>query len=127
MLGGPAFATWTVTVCGCDVPCAPVAVAVYVVVLVGASVMLPVASELVVRVRVEEPSLAVMVTDVEKTACQFKVTLCPASIAPALAEKTRAGGFDGLLSPLQPQRDNRATGIAPHISQRNNFVLIVGS
>jgi hypothetical protein len=89
--------------------------------------MLPVASELFVSVRVEEPSLAVMVTEVAKTACQFSVTLCPASIAPVLAEKIRAGGFVGLLSPLQPHRDNRATGIAPHISQRNNFVLIVDS
>ena len=58
----------------------------------GASVMLPEASELVVSVRVDEPAVAVIVTEVAFTACQVRVTLCPASMAAALAEKTSDGG-----------------------------------
>jgi hypothetical protein len=101
-----------------------VAVAVYVVVAVGESVTLPAGSELVVSVRVEEPVLAVMVTDVEKTACQFNVTLSPTLMELALAENCRAGGFELPLKPVQPQHVKRATNIAPQGIQRNNFVFI---
>ena len=89
----------------------------------GESVTLPVACELVVTVRVAEPALAVIVTEVALADCQFSVTDCPALIAPELAENTRSGG-PPLLSPLQPESANRATGIAPQVTQRNNFVFI---
>jgi hypothetical protein len=124
-VGGVGPATSTVAVCGELVPCAFLAVAVYVVVWVGESVTLPDCWELVVSVRVAEPAVAVMVTEVASTACQFSVTACPASIAPALAEKTSSGALPP-LSPLQPDNDNKATGIAPHVSQRKIFLLIFG-
>jgi hypothetical protein len=97
-----------------------------VVVAVGASVMLPEASELVVSVRVEEPAVAVIVTEVAFTACQVKVTLCPTSMAAALAEKTSDGGSD-LLTPLQPDSDNNATGSEAQVTQRRMLFLIVDS
>jgi hypothetical protein len=90
---------------------------------VGESVTLPVVCELVVTVRVAEPALAVIVTEVALADCQFKVTVCPALIAPELAENTRSGG-PPLLSPLQPESANRATGIAPQVTQRNKLVFI---
>jgi len=93
------------------------------VVWVGESVTLPEAFELVVTVRVDEPAVAVIVTDVALADCQFRVTVCPALIAPELAEKTKSGG-PPLLSPLQPESANKATGIAPQVTQRNNFVFI---
>jgi hypothetical protein len=90
---------------------------------VGESVTLPAACELVVTVRVAEPALAVTVTEVASADCQFSVTVCPALIAPELAENTRSGG-PPLLTPLQPESANKATGIAPQVTQRNNFVFI---
>ena len=90
---------------------------------VGESVTLPEAFELVVTVRVDEPAVAVIVTDVALADCQFSVTVCPALIAPELAENTRSGG-PPLLSPLQLESANKATGIAPQVTQRNNFVFI---
>ena len=89
----------------------------------GESVTLPEACELVVTVRVDEPTVAVIVTEVALADCQFRVTVCPALIAPELAEKTKSGG-PPLLSPLQPESANKATGIAPRVTQRNNFVFI---
>lgn len=89
----------------------------------GESVTLPVALELVVTVRVAEPAVAVIVTEIALADCQFRVTVCPALIAPELAENTRSGG-PPLLSPLQPESANKATGIAPQVTQRNNFVFI---
>ena len=89
----------------------------------GASVMLPEASELVVSVRVDEPAVAVIVTEVAFTACQVRVTLCPASMAAALAEKTSEGGSEP-LTPLQPDSDSNATGTEAQITQRRIFFLI---
>jgi len=56
-------------------PPAPVATAVYVVVAVGESLMLPAACELVVTVRVVLPAVAVIVTELAFDDCQFSVTL----------------------------------------------------
>ena len=89
----------------------------------GASVTLPEASELVVSVRVDELAVAVMVTELAFTACQLNVTLCPASMAAALAEKTNDGGSE-LLTPLQPDSHNNATGIEAQVTQRRIFFLI---
>jgi hypothetical protein len=90
---------------------------------VGESVTLPVPCELVVTVRVAEPAVAVIVIEVALADCQFNVTVCPALIVPELAENTRSGG-PPLLSPLQPESANRATGIAPQVTQRNTLVFI---
>lgn len=92
----------------------------------GASVTLPEASELVVSVRVDEPAVAVMVTEVAFTACQVSVTFCPASMAAALAEKTSDGGSE-LLTPLQPDSDNNATGIEAQVTQRMILFLMIES
>lgn len=89
----------------------------------GESVTLPEACELVVNVRVDEPAVAVIVTEVALADCQFKVTVSPALIAPELAENTRSGG-PPLLSPLQPESASKATGIAPQVTQRNIFFFI---
>ena len=72
-------------------PPVPVATAVYVVVCVGESVMVPEAFELVVRVRVEEPAAPVIVTDVAFVVCQVSVTLCPSAIDLALADSVTVG------------------------------------
>lgn len=93
------------------------------VVVVGESVTLPEGCELVVTVRVDEPAVAVIVTEVALAVCQFSVTVWPASIAPELAENTRLGA-SALLSPVHPENDNKATGIAPQVTQRNNFIFI---
>jgi hypothetical protein len=45
------------------------------VVWVGESVTLPEACELVVNVRVDEPAVAVIVTEVASADCQFSVTV----------------------------------------------------
>jgi hypothetical protein len=60
----------------------------------------------VVTVRVEEPLLAVMVTDVELVACQLKVTLWPVEIDVGLAESATVGtGFFGLFAQeLEPHK-----------------------
>jgi len=91
---------------------------------VGASVMLPEASELVVSVRVDEPAVAVIVTEVAFTACQVRVRLCPASMAAALAEKTSEGGSE-LLTPLQPDSHNNATAIEAQVTQQRILFLMV--
>jgi len=67
----------------------------------------------VVTVRVEEPAVAVIVTDVAFVACQFNVTLCPALIELALAEKTRVGFVELPDSPTQEQSPHKAIGIVP--------------
>ena len=93
------------------------------VVWVGESATLPVNCELEVSVRELEPSVAVMVTEVASAACQFNVTLCPALIAPMLAENTRVG----LLrpeSPVQAQNPQKITGIVAEIIQRDIFGII---
>lgn len=89
----------------------------------GASVTLPDACELVVKVRVAPPAVAVIVTEVAFALCQFNVTVCPALIAPELAENTRSGALP-LLSPVQPENHTKATSIAPHVTPRNNCVFI---
>lgn len=72
-------------------PPAPVATAVYAVVCVGESVMVPEAFELVVRVRIEPPAPPVIVTDVALDVCQFNVTLWPSVIDLALADSVTVG------------------------------------
>jgi hypothetical protein len=77
----------------------------------------------VVTVRVAEPAVAVIVTEVAFAVCQFSVTVCPALMAPELAENTKSGAAP-LLSPVQPESDNKATGIALQVTQRNHFIFI---
>lgn len=60
----------------------------------------PASCELVVSVRVEDPTVALMVVEVAFVACQFRVTLCPVLIEFVFAEKTRVGGLEPLLVPV---------------------------
>jgi hypothetical protein len=60
----------------------------------------PASCELVVNVRVDDPTVAVTVVDVAFVACQFSVTLCPVLIEFVFAEKTRVGGLEPLLVPV---------------------------
>jgi hypothetical protein len=95
-----------------------VATAVYVVVVVGVSCAVPDVCDPLTTLRLEEPSDAVIVTDVALNACQFSVTLCPLLIEPVLAEKVMVGAtfFELLAHDEEPQ----ITAIrAPQKIQRN--------
>lgn len=69
----------------------------------------PATCELVVNVRVEDPTVAVIVTDVALVACQFRVTLCPELMEFAFAEKIRVGGLEPLLvlAVLPPEQEHK--------------------
>ena len=72
---GVAADTCTFAVAAALNPPGPLAVAVYVVLAVGESLMLPDASELVVTVRVLLPADAVIVTELAFDDCHLRVTL----------------------------------------------------
>jgi hypothetical protein len=94
---------------------------------VGESLTLPDACELVVTVREPEPVEAVIVTDVAFVVCQFKVTLCPAVIAVAFAEKARVGipePLPGLEAPAQAQRAKSARSMIPKETRRSDSWFI---
>ena len=93
-------------------------------VCVGESLTLPEASEVPVKVRVEVPAVAVMVTAVAFVVCQLRVTLCPALIELALAEKMRVGAVLGPARPLQAVSPHKANGMIPLVMQRTLFLLI---
>jgi hypothetical protein len=91
---GVAADTSTFAVAGVLDPPEPVAVAVYVVVAVGASVILPDACELVVTVRVVVPAVAVIVTESAFDDCQVSVTFWPDVMELELADRDTVGGVD---------------------------------
>ena len=97
----------------------------------GVSVTDPEASELVVRVRVDDPPFAVTVTDVAFVACQLRVTLWPALMEFAFAEKIKAGGVRPLLVPvpllvlpLEQEHKHNAAAINPRANPRKQIVVI---
>jgi hypothetical protein len=98
------------------------------VVWVGESFAVPAACELVVTVRLDEPALAVMVTEAAFVLCQFSVILCPASIELVLAEKTKVGALRSLLGlgvlEDEQEQKHQATAIGPRAIQRKLFVFI---
>ncbi len=124
--GAAACATCTVTVCGELLPPAPVATAVYAVVCVGESLMLPDAFELVVRVRIEDPAAAVIVTEVALDDCQFRVTGCPDVIDFALAVSVMVGTefWPELETPLQELRPQRAANMVAQAMLPRNLLSI---
>jgi hypothetical protein len=71
-----------------------------VVVCVGESCTLPEAFALVVTVRVEDPAVAVIVTEVELPVCQLKVTLCPVLMEVELGVSVTVGAAGMLAVPL---------------------------
>lgn len=96
------------------------ATAVYVVVFVGVSCAVPDVCEPLTTLRLEEPSDAVIVTDVALNACQFSVTLCPLLIEPVLAEKVIVGAaFFALLA--HDEKPQIAAIRAPQEIQRTAF------
>jgi len=89
------------------------------------------ACELVVNVRVADPTVAVIVTEVALAECQFRVTLCPALMEFVVAEKTRVGGgFEPLLVPVpvfwlpEQEHKNKAVPINPKENPRTQFFVI---
>lgn len=88
----------------------------------------PATCELVVNVRVEDPAVAVMVTDVALPACQFRVTLCPELMEFVFAEKTRVGGFEPLLVLvvwlLEQEHKHNAVTINPRANPQTQFFVI---
>ena len=72
-----------------------------------------------VTVRVEEPEVAVTVTDVAFVACQVSVTLCPLVIEGVLAARVTLGA-DGVAfdEPAQEERLQTAKSRIPEQIQR---------
>lgn len=93
-------------------------------VCVGESLTLPEAWDEDVKVRVELPAVAVIVTAVAFVVCQWRVTLCPALIEFTLAEKMRVGAAVDPPTPLQALSPHKASGIIPLIMQRTLFLFI---
>lgn len=96
---------------------------------VGESVTLLDACALVVTVRVEEPAVAVIVTEVALALCQLRVTLCPVSIEVGLTARVTVGldgGGGGVFAlPAQPLRQAKTADTSPKPRQREGALLIV--
>jgi hypothetical protein len=80
-----------------------------VVLWVGASFTEPDACELVVTVRVEEPAVAVIVTEVAFVARHVSATLCPPLIDAGLAASATFGADEELALEVPPQQDKPQT------------------
>jgi len=81
---------------------------------VGASFTEPDTCELVVTVRVEEPAVAVIVTDVALVDCQVRVTLCPVLMEVGLAARLTLGVDDVALElPAQEEKPQIAKSRIP--------------
>jgi hypothetical protein len=85
---------------------------------VGESFTDPDACELVVRVRVEDPAEAVIVTDVAPVACQVSVTLCPLVIDAVLAVSVTLGGELAFDEPAHEEKKQTANRRVPQEIQR---------
>ena len=94
---------------------------------------MPDAFELVSSVRVEEPAVALIVTEVALVVCQFSVTLCPSLMVLAVTEKTRVGaaggdggcgGFSPELGVEHEQSTQNAIGRIPNAVQRRQMLFI---
>jgi hypothetical protein len=92
------------------------------VVCAGESFTVPEACGVEATVRVELPAVAVTVTEVALVVCQLSVTLCPALIEFAFAEKTSVGARPA--RPLQALSPHKTSGIIPPVMQRSLFLLI---
>jgi hypothetical protein len=92
------------------------------------SVTEPAIFELVINVREEEPTVAVIITDVALVAFQFSVTLCPELIELVFAEKTKVGGVEPLLVLgrllLEQEDKHNAVAINPRAIPRKQIVVI---
>lgn len=79
-------------------------------------------------VRVDEPAVAVIVTEMAFVLCQWSVTLCPASIELVFGEKTNVGALRCLLGlgvlGLEQEQRHQATAIGPKAIQRKLIVFI---
>jgi hypothetical protein len=87
---------------------------------VGESLTVPEACEVVVMVRVEDPAVAVIVTDVALEDCQVSVTFCPALMDVGLAERVTLGADDDVAFELlaQEEKPHTANNINPQEIQR---------
>ena len=94
-------------------------VAVYVVVSVGESLMLPAACELVVTVRVLAPAVAVIVTESAFDDCQLRVTLWPDVMDFEFADSDTVGVNGAALDvPEHEDKPHVARSTIPHKIQR---------
>jgi hypothetical protein len=79
---------------------------------------------------VEDPTVAVIVTDVALVACQSRVTLCPELMVFVVAEKTSVGAFDPLPVPvvvvwlLEQEHRHNPVPINPKAIPRNQLFVI---
>ena len=78
----------------------------------------PDACELVVTVRVEEPAVAVIVTDVASVDCHVSVTLCPLVIDAELAASVTLGAEVAFEGPAQEETPHTANSRVPEEIQR---------
>ena len=74
---------------------------------------MPVAWELVVTLRVVEPAVAVIVTEVELVVCQLKVTLWPEPIDVGFAENVTVGTVEVFELVAQEEKPHRARNSVP--------------
>ena len=84
----------------------------------GESFTDPDACELVVRVRVDEPADAVIVTDDASVACHVSVTLCPLLIDAALAVSVTLGAELAFERPAHEEKPQTANSRVPKDIQR---------
>ena len=90
----------------------------------GASFTEPDAWELVARVRVEEPAVAVIVTDDAFAVCHASVTLSPLLIEAGLAESVTLGAELALEGPTHEERPHTANKRVPYEIQRKAELFI---
>ena len=74
---------------------------------------MPVAWELVVTLRVVEPAVAVIVTEVELVVCQLKATLWPEPIDVGFAENVTVGTVEVFELVAQEEKPHRARNSVP--------------
>lgn len=65
--------------------------------------------EVVVRVRVEDPAVAVIVTEVAFEDCQVSVTFCPALMDVGVAKRVTLGAEDDVAFELLAQEEKPQT------------------
>ncbi len=95
-------------------------------VAVGVSCTLPEAFELVVRLRVEVPAVAVMVTEVALEDCQLSVTDCPELMEVELAVSVTLGVDGNVVLGLlaQEERPQAASSKIPQEGEQRFFRLM---
>jgi hypothetical protein len=90
---------------------------------VGESCTLPESCEPLTSVRLDEPAIAVIVTDVALDACQFSVTLWPGLSEFVLAERVMAGATFGSEFPHDAETNIAPIRIPQEIERNASFII----